>query len=211
MNDLFLLVADKNARFAMEGALRRPKALGIHPITYQFRVHSGRDGGARKSGPDILRLERKRFRHGLLVLDFEGSGTFCSSGLELEEELDDRVLSLWGRGAKAIVIEPELDVWIWGSDHAIEQEIGWPPGCGIRNWIRQQGFAIATNNKPVRPKEALEAAMHQCGLPRSSATYQRIAESISLRRCTDDAFLRLRTTLQTWFPQQIATNPGTPD
>lgn len=193
----------------MEGALQRPEALGIRPITTEFRVHSGRDGGARKSGPDILGLERKRFRHGLLVLDFEGSGTSCSSALELENELDARVFSIWGHRAKAIVIEPELDIWIWGSDHAIEQEISWPPGCGIRNWIRQQGFAIGTNNKPVRPKEAFEAALHRCGLPRSSATYQRITERISLRRCTDAAFLRLRTTLQNWFPQQTAITPRT--
>lgn len=31
MKDLFLLVADKNARFTLEGALNRPKSLGIRP------------------------------------------------------------------------------------------------------------------------------------------------------------------------------------
>ncbi len=64
------MVADKNAQFALKGALARPKALGIRRIEFEFRVHPGRDGGARKSGPEVLALERRRFKHGLLVLDF---------------------------------------------------------------------------------------------------------------------------------------------
>ena len=70
-----LLVADKNAHFALKGALARPEAMGIRPIEFEFRVHPGRDGGTRKTGPELLALERRRFRHGLLVLDYEGSGT----------------------------------------------------------------------------------------------------------------------------------------
>jgi hypothetical protein len=74
MKDLLLLVADKNAHFALNGALARPAALGIKEINFEVRVHVGRDGGARKSGPEMLALERRRFSHALLVLDFEASG-----------------------------------------------------------------------------------------------------------------------------------------
>jgi hypothetical protein len=72
MKDLVLLVADKNAQFALKGALQRPEALGIRRIEFEFRVHPGRDGGARKSGPEVLAMERWRFQNGLLVLDYEG-------------------------------------------------------------------------------------------------------------------------------------------
>ena len=200
MKDLVLLVADKNAQFALKGALERPEAMGIRPIEFEFRVHPGRDGGTRKSGPEMLALERRRFQHGLLILDYEGSGTDLPDAKALEAQLDGRLRAQWKEHAKAIVIEPELDVWVWGSDNAVAEAIDWPAGKAIREWLRERGFAFDSNEKPTRPKEALEAALRLPDLPRSSALYQRIAERISVHRCSDQAFLRLRSQLSTWFP-----------
>ena len=201
MKDLVLLVAGKNAQFALKGALGRPEALGIRPIEFEFRVHPGRDGGARKSGPEVLALERRRFKHALLVLDFEGCGTDLQNATELEAQLDARLSAHWKGVAKSIVIEPELDVWVWGADNAVETAIEWPAGKSVRDWLREQGFAFEANGKPKRPKEALEAALRLPDLPRSSALYQTIAEKISLRRCGDEAFIRLRKQLIEWFPK----------
>lgn len=36
MKDLVLVVADKNMHFALRGALSRPEAMGIRPITVEF-------------------------------------------------------------------------------------------------------------------------------------------------------------------------------
>ena len=201
MKDLVLLMADKNAQFALKGALGRPEALGIRPIEFEFRVHPGRDGGTRKSGPEVLALERRRFRHALLVLDFEGCGTDLPNAKALETQLDGRLSAHWKEAAKSIVIEPELDVWVWGADNAVEAVIEWPAGKGVREWLREKGFAFEANEKPTRPKEALEAALRIPDLPRSSALYQSIAEKISLRRCGDEAFIRLRKQLIEWFPK----------
>jgi len=201
MKDLLLLVADKNAHFALKGALGRPEAMGMRSIQFDFIVHPGRDGGVRKSGPELLALERHRFRHALLVLDFEGSGTDRPGAEALEAELDARLAPRWAATAKAIVIDPEVDVWIWGGDRAVEEVFAWPPGQGVRDWLREKGFDLADHGKPVRPKEALEAALRFAGLPRSSALYQRVAEKISLRHCVDPAFLRLRHQLAAWFPK----------
>lgn len=201
MKDLVLLVADKNAQFALTGALQRPEALGIGPVESEFRVHPGRDGGARKTGPEILALERHRFRHALLVFDFEGSGTDLPDALAVEAQLDAKLRTRWGGQAKAIVIEPELDVWVWGSDNAVAEAIEWPTGRPLRGWLRAQGFAFDANQKPTRPKEALAAALRVPGWPRSSAVFRRIAERISLQRCIDPAFIRLRNQLAAWFPK----------
>jgi hypothetical protein len=201
MKDLVLLMADKNAQFALKGALGRPEALGIRPIEFEFRVHPGRDGGTRKSGPEVLALERRRFKHALLVLDFEGSGTNLPNTKALEAQLDERLSAHWKEAAKSIVIEPELDVWVWGADNAVEAAIEWPAGKSVREWLREKGFAFEANEKPTRPKEALEAALRIPDLPRSSALYQSIAEKISLRRCGDEAFIRLRKQLTNWFPK----------
>jgi hypothetical protein len=200
MKDLVILVADKNAQFALKGAFGRTHAMGITPIEFEFRVHPGRDGGARKTGPEALTRERRRFKHALLVLDFEGCGSPLPDAQALEMELDSKLNSVWQGAAKSIVIEPEVDVWVWGSDNAIEEIIEWPQGKRLRDWLRLEGFEFGTNQKPIRPKEAIEAALRVAGTPRSSALYQRIAERISLSRCADPAFARLRNQLRKWFP-----------
>jgi hypothetical protein len=118
MRDLALLVADKNMDFAVRGILSRPKALGIRTVIYEIRQHVNRDGGVRTTGPETLALLRQQFSHGIVMLDREGSGTE-KSAIELEQDLDLRLARSWDKRAKAIVIEPELDVWIWGSDTAL--------------------------------------------------------------------------------------------
>jgi len=201
MKDLFILVADKNAEFALKGALARPEALGIRSVEFEIRTHPGRDGGTRKTGPELLALQRRQYHHGLLMLDFEGSGTDLEDAVALENQMDERLKNHWNNNAKAIVIEPELDVWIWGSDNAVEASIEWPVGKGVREWLREQGFEFDANEKPTRPKEAFEAALRVPDLPRSSALYQHIASRISLPRCKDEAFIRLRNQLLGWFPK----------
>ncbi len=203
MKDRYCLVADKNAKSALLGALQRPNALGIRRINFEVAVHSGRDPGARTTGPEILALQRKHYHHAFLMLDFEGSGYPKPNAGELEEILDSRLHSRWGANAKAIVIEPELDVWMWGASNALEQILQWPEGGGIRPWLRRQGFEFHANEKPLLPKEALEAVLRRCGTPGSSSIYQLLAERISLVHCTDTAFHRVRDTLRRWF-----ANPG---
>lgn len=200
MKDLVILVADKNMQFTLKGALRRPESLEIRPIEFDFLVHPGRDGGARKSGPELLRLGRQTFGHALLVLDFEGSGTNLPDSIALENELDGRLSMQWADSAKSIVIDPELDIWVWGGDNAIQLAIGWTRQEPVREWLRGRGFAFEDNDKPTRPKEALEATLRELGVPRSSAVYKEIAERISLRRCNDQAFIRMREKLTEWFP-----------
>lgn len=202
MQDLVILVADKNAQFALRGALRRQKALGVRTISHEFRMHPGRDGGVRIGGVDVLARERRRFSHALLVFDLEGSGAGeGQSAIDLEAGLDARLEALWGPNAKSIVITPEVDTWLWGADNALSEVLRWPSEVGgMRGWLQHKGFAFDANGKPKRPKEALEAMIPIHRQPRSSALYEKITGKISLRRCTDPAFLRLRETLQGWFP-----------
>lgn len=201
MKDLVILTADNNAKFALEGALTRPESLEIRPVQCEFRVHPGRDGGVRTSGPDMLARERERFTHALLVLDFEGCGTDLASAEALEAELDVILQPQWEDKAKAIVIQPEVDVWIWGSDNAVGTAIKWPPGQTLREWLGENGFALDANGKPTRPKEAMEAVLRLSKQPRSSALYNNIAKTISLQRCKDKAFGRLCKQLKEWFPR----------
>lgn len=200
MQDLVVLVADKNMQFALQGALGRPQALGIRPLTYEFRSHMGRDGGVRTTGADVLARETTRFSHALMLLDFEGCGQENDDPLTLEKQLDQKLNTAWGDRAKTIVIAPEVDVWLWGNDNALGEILHWPQEDSIRDWLREKGFAFGADGKPIRPKEALDAMRPVHKQPRSSAMYEKVTERISLQNCTDSAFIRLRTQLEFWFP-----------
>lgn len=199
--DLVILVPDKNTRFALNAALKRPDALGIRPIAFKIIVHSGRDGGVRSSGAELLRTEKNAFVHALIVHDFEGSGAKEADPMELEKSLDASLLAVWGARSKAIVAYPEMDMWMWGSDNKLKQVLNWTRTGDIRDWVKKAGFELDNNDKPLRPKEAIEHVMSELRLPRSSAVYGKIASEISLARCHDAAFQRLRRQLQKWFPQ----------
>ena len=199
MQDLVVLVADKNMQFALRGVLERPQALGIRPVSYEFRTHPGRDGGVRASGPEVMAGEHSRFRHALVLLDFDGSGETDLAPLELEAAIDQRLMVTWAGHGKAIVIAPEVDVWLWGSDNALRETLNWPLPGSIRDWLRGRGFQFTTDDKPLRPKEALDAMRAVHKQPRSSAMYEKVTGRISLKRCSDAAFVRLRVQLRIWF------------
>jgi hypothetical protein len=201
MQDLVILVADKNTQFALRGALRRPEALGVRTISHEFRMHPGRDGGVRTSGVDVLAREHRRFAHALLIFDLEGSGADDTrTALDIESDLDTRLEPVWGGDAKSIVVTPEVDIWLWGTDNALHDVLRWPLKASMRGWLRDRGFGFDASDKPKRPKEAMEAMIPVHRQPRSSALYEKITGKISLRRCADPAFLRLREALRRWFP-----------
>ncbi len=198
MRDLVVVVPDKNIEFTIRAGLARPKALGIRAVTVHAIVDPGRDGGVRTRGAQLLRLEKRRFTHAMLIFDHEGSGAEYSA--EDTEHLIDRELAdTWGEHAKAIVIDPEVDAWMWGADTHLQAVAGWQSALTVREWLAIQGHQLNAAGKPVRPKEALEAAFRHSGVRRSSANYANIVSRLSLNKCKDASFLRLRATLQTWF------------
>jgi len=201
MQDLLLLVADKNMEFAVEGALHRYQALSIRQIGFKTLIHPGRDPGVRLTGAQLVALERHQFRHACMILDYEGSGS-VEKASDLESSLDQEIEKIWGNHAKAIVIEPELERWLWGSDSALEPIIDWKERLSPRDWLRKQSNAHLFDNddKPLRPKEAFEQVLRKAKTPRSSSLYREVTSKISVARCTDPAFLRLRSALQLWFP-----------
>lgn len=194
-----MLVADKNMQFALQGALARPQALGIRSLTHAIRPHMGRDGGVRSTGADVLACDAGRFRHALMLLDFQGCGQEHETPLTLEVRLDEQLQFAWGTRAKAIVISPEVDIWLWGADNALHEVLHWSQKTSIRNWLRDRDFDFDDYGKPRQPKEAMEAVRRAQKLPRSSAIYEKITGRISLQHCTDPAFQRLRAQLVAWF------------
>ena len=198
--DLVVLAADKNMEFLLRAGFDRPEALGIRPIGVRIQVHPFSDGGVRTSGAAVLSHLSRQYDHAIMILDFEGSGA-SESAIDLELNLDTQLARSWQNRAKAIVIEPELESWVWGSDNALKQMLRWNESTGIRKWLNENDFSFSDEGKPDRPKEAFESVLRQLKRPRSSALYRRVGSRISLENCNDPAFRRLRDQLREWYPK----------
>ena len=122
------------------------------------------------------------------------------TAVEVEAQLAAELALVWQDKAKAIVIDPELETWIWGSDNALQAALDWPLLQSIRAWLTQQSYAVGSNGKPDQPKAAFGALVPVQELPRSSAPYESITLKISLESCQDEVFQRLKHTSRRWFP-----------
>lgn len=204
--DLVVLVADHNIEQALIGLFTRPEALGIRSIDANISVHPQRDPGCATRGVEFLSNFSQQYRHGLLIFDREGSGKDQKQRREIQQEINREFEdSAWGKRAMAIVLDPELEAWVWSKSPHVDVVAGWqnrrPP---LRRWLISQGYLQEGATKPERPKEALEAALRTVRKPRSASLYRQLAEKVSLRRCNDPSFLELKRVLRAWFP---AGNP----
>lgn len=205
MKDLVIVVADKNLEHALNGLLSRPEALGIRAIEADIYRHPQHDPGCAVHGVEFISNFANQYRHGLLMFDHEGSGKETTTTPKaLQESLNESfAISAWGEQAKGIVLAPELEVWIWGNSPHVDEVTGWRNRePGLRQWLVEQGYLQEGEVKPSRPKEAFEAALREAQKPRSASLYLQMAESVSLRRCTDSAFIELKSILNDWFPPE---------
>lgn len=202
MKDLVVLVPDKNTEAALHGLFSRPKAIGIRSISVDIYCHPQRDSGCYLKGVEFLSPYALLYSHGLMVFDFEGSGAEKQIPNEVEKSIENRLYeSGWDDRATAIVIRPELENWVWSNSPHVIVELGWNrQNLSLRDWLKDKGFHEGNNGKPLRPKEAMEAVLWETRKPRSSSIYKELATKVSFGRCSDISFLKLKTTLQKWFP-----------
>ena len=206
-SDLVVLTADKNMQFAVKGLLDRPRDIGIRPIRADFYSHPERDPGCRLRSDTFLRPFVKRSAFAIVIFDREGCGKHNKSRKELESEVSSRLaISGWKDRSTCITIDPELENWVFSDSPEVDDAVGWSGKTpSLRVWLEERGFLTPNQLKPSRPKEAMEAALRQVRLPRSSSIYAGLAERVGLGRCTDEAFLKLKNTLQSWFPVPVGT------
>jgi hypothetical protein len=200
--DLVVLTADKDTQFALRGILSRYQSLGIRKLEPDFFVHPQKDPGVYHNAHDFLRFAAKTHRQALVLMDRVGSGQEGKSREELERKLEQALSrSGWEDRATAVVLDPEIEIWVWSDSSHVDHELGWSQHAhGLRPWLRKKGLLEEGSLKPEKPKEAMEAALRSARKPRSSVIYQGLAEKVSLNKCHDPAFLKLKSVLQTWFP-----------
>ncbi len=202
-SDLVVLVADLDTESAIHGLLSRPDALGIRSIQTRIFRHPGRDPGCRAQSHEYLRSFCNQYAHALVIFDLEGSGRDKTPRSDLEREIEQRLSSNgWDSRAAALVIDPEIEVWIWSDSPHVADVCGWSGKVPtMHDWLNSNGFFPEGGSKPFPPKKAFREALRQVRKQPSAAIFKQIAQRVSVSRCSDPAFQKLKSTLHSWFPK----------
>jgi len=200
--DLIILASDKDVEFALSGLFSRSESLGIRHVGLDIFVHPYHDSGCYKKSGEFLKPYQNHYDHALVVFDREGCGYEDCNREKIEETVEkDLSVSGWNDRARVIVIDPEVEMWIWSDSPHVENALGWNgQNPSLKHWLVSQHYLSEGQIKPTRPKESLEAALRKVRKPRSPSIYKQIAEKVSLNKCVDSSFIKLKETLQSWFP-----------
>ena len=112
----------------------------------------------------------------------------------------------WEDRGRAVVIDPELEAWVWSGSPVVPTALGWGAKYNeLRSWLAQRGLWIDGSPKPIDPKSAMDTALEYAARPtrrrRSARVFGEIAAGVSVEGCHDPAFRKLMATLRAWFPQ----------
>ena len=208
MKDLVCLVADRQIEAAISTLLGRHRALAIRPITVEFLRHPESDPGCYERPADLLRGYRNRVRHALIVLDHAWKGVPTESGEQLQNLIEQRISREGMAGwAVPIVIEPELEAWVFSASSHVDRVLGWQGRSpALREALEAEGLWNSGDLKPRDPKAAVEWAVRRTGRRRDAPMYRELAQRVSTRGCQDRAFQRLKRILQDWFPPDSSGN-----
>ncbi len=187
--------------FLVQGLLPRiPVVEKTRKFTFDIFVHPYRDAGIFNTAHDILRPLSKNYSYSVVMLDFQGCGKENTSREKVEQQLENLCAQNgWKNRSCAISIDPELENWIWVTEARLSDAISWDKTIGLHDWLQINDWKKPENNKPIYPKEALEAALKECRTPRSSSIYREISSKASYKNCTDNAFLKLLNQIIVWF------------
>jgi len=201
MKDLIALVADKVIEQTLHALLSREKSLGIHHLDAEIYIHPHHDPGVFNEAGFFLAQFKDRFDYALVMFDRVGSGHEEINAYEIQslvqKRLDD---NSWKDRSGVIVLDPELEVWIWTDSPHVSKTLGVEYKY-LKNILRKYSNNI--NSKPSEPKTLMKETLFRSGMPLSSSLYAKIARNVSFKYCKDPAFHQLRDYLIKWFRIEI--------
>lgn len=204
---LVVLVPDADIEQSVKGLLTRTDSLKIAPVDFEVTRHVNRDSGCRASATSHLRPYLGRCRYALVVFDRHGCGS-PRSRREIQQDVEhDLAHNGWNKRAKAVVIDPEIEAWVWSDSAEAAQVMGWGSDFrALRAWLASQALWPLDRPKPQDPKRAMRKAMEKAGAKgkarRSPSKFHDLATTVDFGGCKDPAFVELTGTLRAWFPPE---------
>ncbi|MBE7560565.1 hypothetical protein HS125_17120 [bacterium] len=200
--DLIVLTADGQIEAALKGILCRCDSLRIAKPRCGFYRHPSHDSGCLREAHLFLAAQSRRAGHALIVFDRRGCGREELARVELEQMVERNLAETgWRDRSAVVVLDPELEIWVWSDSPEVEACLGWDPPTGnLRRQLQAQGLWDPDGPKPSQPKEALLWALRQVDKRPSAAIFEDLAQRVSFRRCSDPAFQKLCAVLRNWFP-----------
>ena len=196
--DLVVLVADRDQERTVSTLLtKRPPSLGIqNDIDPDIFIHPNRDPGVFHGAGSFLADLAGLYQHALVLIDAEWG---VLRAAEIEEKIQDDLNSNGWQGRSAVVIDPELEIWVWAQSPHVPRLLGtdWET---IKDLGHRRNYWKKGEIKPSCPKELLLEVLRRTGKRRTARLYQQLAQKVGLRTCTDDSFRHFREILQAWFP-----------
>lgn len=156
MKDLLVLVPDADIEQAMKGLLLRTDSIDIAPVDFEVRRHVNRDSGCRTNAADYLRPYLRACRYALVTFDRHGCGS-RGTREEIQEEVEsDLTRNGWENRSKVIVIDPEIEVWVWSRSPVVAAVLGWDNDFeALRRWLISENLWAPNRRKPQDPKDAM--------------------------------------------------------
>ena len=183
MKDLIVIVADGTMQKVIEELLKRmPISSGTKNFSFDVISNIGNDAGCYNDSHEILRNFITQYNYAMVIFDKEGSGVEEKSREEIESEthlLLNR--NGWESRNTVIVIDPELENWIWQNSPHVEQAFGWNSPESLYLWCHNNGIIAHGEQKPFRPKESLHRILKETKTPFSSSIHKKIASKISYK------------------------------
>lgn len=206
---LVILVADGTMRAVFQAFFRRShfhstfqcQRFEFDPAREVFSSSPYTDGGVCKHCVELLRGYQRTHHRALVVIDQQFGAERPAS--EVQRGMKIRLSrSGWGDRVQVIVIDPELEVWLWQDNPNVPRALN--HRGDLRKDLMSSGDWPVDCAKPFKPKETIQRLIraNRAGTP--MAVYAKIAERVSVEGCVDGAFITLRETLRSWFPTEGA-------
>lgn len=190
MKDLIVAVADGHQEKVMEALLPRIlNASQTADFNFEMIKNPGKDSGSYNDSHELLRPFINQYRFALVVFDFEGTGVEHLPLDQVKKNVQELLEKNGWKGRSAvIVIQPELENWMWMDNRNVEQAIGWEEKISLYDWAKKEGLLAEDATKPDRPKEAFLDALRLSRTPLSASIYGKITAKVSYGKCQDAAF-----------------------
>ena len=211
MRELVILVADGTMKAVFDAFFGRERwdlrlqcgAFDLWPQEDIFHDPLHTDGGVHKSAQELLRPYLNTHSRAIVVLDQQFGGERPA-----EEVRDETLKNLQANGwaedrCSVIVIDPELEVWLWQDNPNVSQAIGFT-GPSLRNHLQGNGKWPTGASKPLDPKDTIQELIKPHKALKTKVVYSRIARTVSVVGCIDPAFLLFADTLRGWFPPETS-------